>query len=56
MSRPVSAQELENLRRCGFVTQAVLFEGKNRVRVYEPDGDPPHGFSPPNQRWKTLTY
>jgi ABC-type multidrug transport system ATPase subunit len=42
----VSAEELENLRRSRFVTQAVLFEGKNRVRVYEPDGDPPHGFSP----------
>ncbi len=42
----VSAEELENLRRSRFVTQAVLFEGKNRVRVYEPDGDPPVGFSP----------
>ncbi len=42
----VSADELENLRRSRFVTQAVLFEGKNRVRVYEPDGDPPAGFSP----------
>ncbi len=42
----VSADELEKLRRSRFVTQAVLFEGKNRVRVYEPDGDPPHGFSP----------
>ncbi len=42
----VSADELENLRRSRFVTQAVLFEGKNRVRVYEPEGDPPAGFSP----------
>jgi len=42
----VSAEELENLRRSRFVTQAVLFEGKNRVRIYEPDGDPPAGFSP----------
>ncbi len=42
----ISADELENLRRSRFVTQAVLFEGKNRVRVYEPDGDPPAGFSP----------
>jgi len=24
--------------------QAVLFEGKNRVRIYEPDGTPPEGF------------
>jgi hypothetical protein len=28
------------------VAQVVLFEGKNRVRVYEPGGDPPHGFAP----------
>ncbi len=42
----VSAEELENLRRSRFVTQAVLFEGKNRVRIYEPDGNPPAGFSP----------
>jgi len=42
----VSAEELENLRRSRFVTQAVLFEGKNRVRIYEPDGDPTAGFSP----------
>jgi ABC-type multidrug transport system ATPase subunit len=42
----VSAEELETLRRSRFVTQAVLFEGKNRVRIYEPEGDPPAGFSP----------
>jgi ABC-2 type transport system ATP-binding protein len=42
----VSAEELENLRRSRFVTQAVLFEGKNRVRIYEPDGDAPAGFAP----------
>jgi ABC-2 type transport system ATP-binding protein len=41
----VSAQELENLRRSRFVTQAVLFEGKNRVRIYEPEGEPPAGFA-----------
>jgi len=28
--------------RC--VTQAYLFEGRNRVRVYEPKGTPPEGF------------
>ena len=30
--------------RC--VTQAFLVGGKNRVRVHQPDGDPPAGFSP----------
>jgi ABC-type multidrug transport system ATPase subunit len=42
----VSADELESLRRSRYVTQAVLFEGKNRVRVYETDGSPPNGFVP----------
>ncbi len=30
--------------RC--VTQAYLVEGRNRVRVYEPKGEPPEGFAP----------
>ena len=30
--------------RC--VTQAYLVEGSNRVRVYQPEGDPPGGFAP----------
>jgi ABC-type multidrug transport system ATPase subunit len=30
--------------RC--VTQAYLVEGRNRVRVYEPNGTPPAGFAP----------
>jgi ABC-type multidrug transport system ATPase subunit len=41
----VSAEELETLRRSRYVTQAVLFEGKNRVRVYETSGSPPSGFA-----------
>ncbi len=28
------------------VTQAYLVEGRNRVRVYHPDGGPPPGFAP----------
>jgi hypothetical protein len=28
------------------VTQAYLVEGKNRVRVYDPEGSPPEGFIP----------
>jgi ABC-type multidrug transport system ATPase subunit len=30
--------------RC--LIQAYLFEGRNRVRVYQPEGDPPPGFVP----------
>jgi ABC-2 type transport system ATP-binding protein len=41
----VSAEELETLRQSRYVTQAVLFEGKNRVRVYETNGSPPSGFA-----------
>jgi hypothetical protein len=26
------------------VIQTVLFEGRNRVRVYQPEGEPPPGF------------
>jgi ABC-2 type transport system ATP-binding protein len=36
----------ESLRRERCVTQAFLVEGRNRVRVYEPDGAPPEGFVP----------
>lgn len=42
----VSALELESLRNSRCVTQAVLVEGKNRVRVYEASGNPPAGFTP----------
>jgi ABC-2 type transport system ATP-binding protein len=41
-----TAADLEELRRERCVTQAILVEGKNRVRVYEPEGRPPAGFSP----------
>ncbi len=33
---------LADSERC--VTQAYLVEGRNRVRVYQPDGQPPEGF------------
>jgi ABC-type multidrug transport system ATPase subunit len=39
-------EELDDVRRTHMVTQAVLFEGKNRVRVFSPDGTPPAGFQP----------
>ena len=41
-----SEDELRALSRERTVTQAILIEGKNRVRVYEADGRPPDGFEP----------
>ncbi len=41
----VSPSELEALRSTRRVTSAILFEGKNRVRVYEPAGAAPAGFT-----------
>jgi ABC-type multidrug transport system ATPase subunit len=38
--------ELASLRKNHCVTQAILVEGKNRVRVYSPEKNPPAGFSP----------
>jgi ABC-2 type transport system ATP-binding protein len=40
----VAAEELDEIRRRLRVTQAVLVEGKNRVRIYEPEGQAPAGF------------
>jgi ABC-type multidrug transport system ATPase subunit len=42
----VSAAELKTLHASRCVTQAILVEGKNRVRVYETNGSPPEGFVP----------
>jgi ABC-2 type transport system ATP-binding protein len=42
----VSMAELEALRKSRCVTQAVLVEGKNRVRVYETSRNAPTGFIP----------
>ena len=39
---------LADPERC--VTQAYLVEGQNRVRVYQPEGDPPAGFAPSRRR------
>jgi len=41
----VEPGEYEALRRRRRVTQAYLVEGRNRVRVHEPDGPPPEGFA-----------
>jgi len=40
----VTSAELAELQQMRRVTQAVLVEGRNRVRVYEPDGSPPPAF------------
>jgi ABC-type multidrug transport system ATPase subunit len=40
----VSPSELPELRRTLNVTQAILVEGRHRVRVYEPSGAAPQGF------------
>ncbi|HSS48464.1 MAG TPA: ATP-binding cassette domain-containing protein, partial [Thermoanaerobaculia bacterium] len=42
----VPREEMDEVRRRLRVTQAVLVEGKNRVRIYQPDGQPPLGFEP----------
>jgi ABC-type multidrug transport system ATPase subunit len=40
----VSPSDLPELRRTRSVTQAILVEGRHRVRVHEPGGMPPPGF------------
>ncbi len=42
----VPADRLEEFENDWHVTQAILVEGRNRVRVYEPDDAPPEGFEP----------
>jgi ABC-type multidrug transport system ATPase subunit len=39
-------RELEALRKSHCVTQAILVEGKNRVRLYSPQRNVPPGFTP----------
>jgi ABC-type multidrug transport system ATPase subunit len=39
-------EELAAVRGQHLVTQAVLLEGRNRIRVHVAHGDPPSGFSP----------
>src|SRR5689334_7042090 len=40
----VSVDDLPRLRAERTVTQALLLEGRNRARIYEPSGAPPDGF------------
>jgi ABC-2 type transport system ATP-binding protein len=42
----VPPAELPELRRARNVTQAILVEGRHRVRVFEPGGAAPPGFEP----------
>ncbi len=42
----VSGPDLEEIQRTRSVTQAILVEGRNRVRIHEPNGSPPAGFEP----------
>jgi ABC-type multidrug transport system ATPase subunit len=41
----VEAADLPRLRAERIVTQALLVEGRNRARVYDPSGAPPAGFA-----------
>jgi len=40
----VSPSELPELRKARAVTQAILVEGRHRVRIYQPGGGAPAGF------------
>jgi ABC-type multidrug transport system ATPase subunit len=42
----VDPGDLPRLRAERTVTQALLVEGRNRARIYEPSGRPPDGFAP----------
>lgn len=42
----VSPEQLEQVRATRRVTQAVLVEGRNRVRIFEESGACPDGFEP----------
>jgi len=42
----VAREELDEVRRRLRVIQAVLVEGRHRVRIYEPSGAAPMGFEP----------
>ncbi len=42
----VEPAELEKLQAGSIVLQTLLYEGKNRARIFEPDGREPAGFHP----------
>jgi hypothetical protein len=42
----VAASALAELAQQRHVTQAILVEGRHRVRIYDPTGRTPEGFEP----------
>ncbi|MBN1549865.1 ABC transporter ATP-binding protein [bacterium] len=40
----VTWEDLESFDRSYCITQSLLVEGQNRIRVYLPEGNPPNGF------------
>jgi ABC-type multidrug transport system ATPase subunit len=42
----VQPKDYDSLRQQRCVTKAYLVEGRNQVRVYQPNGAPPPGFLP----------
>jgi ABC-type multidrug transport system ATPase subunit len=42
----VAPEELTALQASRTVTQSIIAEGRHRLRIYEPDGEPPPGFQP----------
>jgi hypothetical protein len=42
----VHAEDFDALRASRRVIKSYLVEGRNRVRLFEPDGDAPRGFMP----------
>lgn len=40
----VKPEDLEDLHRTRAVTQSIIAEGRHRLRIYEPEADPPQGF------------
>jgi hypothetical protein len=42
----VPIEQLADFQKAHRVTQAILVEGRNLVRVYAPEGEPPTGFAP----------
>ena len=42
----VEHSDLDGVSRRFRVTQALLVEGRNRVRIHVPDGQAPEGFAP----------
>ena len=42
----VEPTDLKDLQNSNTVIQILLYEGRNRVRIFQPEGTPPSGFEP----------